>query len=646
MDYFQRTSAFLAFLLINAVALAQPKIGQQEIAAAFPNESAAFSKFSKNVEIFLKNGELSAEIEMVNQLAIIKEAASFNRSEEIPYDEHFLILKEIEAGTWLPNGSSFKFQAVKEMSDVQSMEGSTFYDSKRYKKFVYPAVSPGTFTECKYKYFVPDGVSLGSMTFELGVPVLDAELVVTVPTGVELGFQTFGEMENINYTKEQKGKSTIHRWVAKNIKPYKSKNFLQSDDRYRSSVYVFVRGYQAKKGWVDLFGTSKGLYEYNFQHIKQRVNEKPSAEIMRVVDSIKTVYSKPDDIARASYYWVQDHIRYIAFEYGLGGLIPRPADQVCQQKFGDCKDMANLLYSMLSYAGLPVYHTWIGTREIDFNYTELACPYSDNHMIATYKDESGKYVYLDATSSDIDYGFPSIFTQGKEAMIAIDATNFDLGVVPIVSASTNLVRDVVDIKLVEDNLIMTGNVEMHGFVKSTRMQTVKYKNPVDQKLEWLDILERGNNKNKLLDYKVKDISTKEKPVVVDYVLEIPDYVKILGDEMYINFNFDKAFTSLKPDTTDRKERVDYEFTFSDYTQYKMTIPEGYVLKKLPDNVLINTDYYQFDFRYKIENNQLIVEKSAAIKTITIPNEFITNYMTDLDKISQSFKQVVTFKKKA
>ena len=47
------------------------------------------------------------------------------------------------------------------------------------------------------------------------------------------------------------------------------------------------------------------------------------------------------------FYWVQDNIRYIAFEDGIMGFKPDAAQNVFKKKYGDCKGKANLLKEML-----------------------------------------------------------------------------------------------------------------------------------------------------------------------------------------------------------------------------------------------------------------------------------------------------------
>jgi len=68
--------------------------------------------------------------------------------------------------------------------------------------------------------------------------------------------------------------------------------------------------------------------------------------------------------ARSIFYWVQDNIRYIAFEDGYAGFVPQTVQDVFKNKYGDCKGMANLVTEMLKLAGLVVHMTWIGTKHL------------------------------------------------------------------------------------------------------------------------------------------------------------------------------------------------------------------------------------------------------------------------------------------
>ena len=59
--------------------------------------------------------------------------------------------------------------------------------------------------------------------------------------------------------------------------------------------------------------------------------------------------------------YVQQDIRYVAIELGIGGLQPHPAKEIYSHHYGDCKDKATLLSAMLKEVGVDSYYLSINT---------------------------------------------------------------------------------------------------------------------------------------------------------------------------------------------------------------------------------------------------------------------------------------------
>lgn len=79
----------------------------------------------------------------------------------------------------------------------------------------------------------------------------------------------------------------------------------------------------------------------------------------------------PRQQATIIYRWVQQRIHYVAFEDGMNGLVPAAASEVCRTRYGDCKGMSNLLHTLLRARGLDAHLSWVGTRMLPYNYSEL-----------------------------------------------------------------------------------------------------------------------------------------------------------------------------------------------------------------------------------------------------------------------------------
>ena len=60
--------------------------------------------------------------------------------------------------------------------------------------------------------------------------------------------------------------------------------------------------------------------------------------------------------------FVQHDIRYVAIELGIGGWQPHAAPDVFSHRYGDCKDKATLMRTMLREIGVESYHVVINTQ--------------------------------------------------------------------------------------------------------------------------------------------------------------------------------------------------------------------------------------------------------------------------------------------
>ena len=87
--------------------------------------------------------------------------------------------------------------------------------------------------------------------------------------------------------------------------------------------------------------------------------------------------------------------------------------------------MSNVLQTMLRAAGLDAHLAWIGTRDRPYTFNELPAAGSSDHMIvALYLADTT--LFLDGTANVNAFGFPSGFTQGKEALIAMDSATYNI----------------------------------------------------------------------------------------------------------------------------------------------------------------------------------------------------------------------------
>ena len=71
---------------------------------------------------------------------------------------------------------------------------------------------------------------------------------------------------------------------------------------------------------------------------------------------------KVENIKYSACQYVQSDIRYVAIELGIGGWQPHPAKDIYSNHYGDCKDKATLLSTMLKEIGVDSDYIVVNTR--------------------------------------------------------------------------------------------------------------------------------------------------------------------------------------------------------------------------------------------------------------------------------------------
>ena len=106
-----------------------------------------------------------------------------------------------------------------------------------------------------------------------------------------------------------------------------------------------------------------------------------SSEISQQVASITASAQTPLEKMKALASFVQHDIRYVAIELGIGGWQPHAASDVFAHRYGDCKDKATLLSSMLSRVGIDSFYVVINMERGSVNPQVPANIGAFNHVV-------------------------------------------------------------------------------------------------------------------------------------------------------------------------------------------------------------------------------------------------------------------------
>ncbi|HNP63614.1 MAG TPA: DUF3857 domain-containing protein [Woeseiaceae bacterium] len=167
--------------------------------------------------------------------------------------------------------------------------------------------------------------------------------------------------------------------------------------------------------WVTL-GTVGSDWDSVGNEYLEKIHDKIDVESVadRATRLVEGVSSMSRQVQILSAY-VQDEIRYEAIEFGRRAYIPKTARETIRDRYGDCKDHALLLYSMLQAVGIDASLALVNLQQS----VVPTLPNTDqfNHMIVAVTDDNGR-VFIDATDKDMRLGaLPPRSMAGNHALL-------------------------------------------------------------------------------------------------------------------------------------------------------------------------------------------------------------------------------------
>ena len=239
------------------------------------------------------------------------------------------------------------------------------YYSAREVVLTLPVLQPGDVVELRYR--VEDVAAQNDFAnyfgnlrgLASGIPTVRLDEVFITPASRTLHFRV--PSIPLEHEEHTEGTQHVERYAATDLAAIHSEPNMPGYTEV--SPYLLVSTFDS---WDDVGHFWWGLAA------EQLV---PDAGLIRTVHEL--VDDAPDvrtKVARI-YAWATDHVRYVGLELGIHGFQPYRVADIVQRGFGDCKDTASLLYTMLTIAGIDARVALVRTTrngEIDSSPPSLA----------------------------------------------------------------------------------------------------------------------------------------------------------------------------------------------------------------------------------------------------------------------------------
>lgn len=631
-----KKSCFAFFLILSVV----HAMGQEDWKAKFPTAEAVYTNILTEVTIQKQNGNWVAVSDHYEDLVFLTDNSIKMMSRGRIYHSTFNELKKWDAYTRLEGNKKLK---VTNTNTTRSSQDYIFYDDSKATSFDFAGVAVNTSRHMEYQLVHTDIHLLIPSYFERYFPVGEAEVRITFPSEIKMKYVLKGDQASkISFSESVKKGKTTWTFKAKDLVGHTSFPDAPDNSYYATHLIYYVEQIKNKDTWENFLSSPADLYRHSYEHIRN-INKEISSEIKTITDSITKGASTAEAKARKIYNWVQTNIKYVAFEEGMEGFIPRDASLVCSRRFGDCKDMTSILTAMLNYAGVPAYFTWIGTRDIPYDYTEVPLPISDNHMICAIKSGEN-FIFLDGTDNGCIFGFPPHSIQGKQAMISISEKEYKIVRVPVMPVEANTLNDSTFLELTENGMRGRLKISLKGYFAASLFSILSTMNEKDHSDYFKEQYARASNKIRFSNWKW-NITDDHSQAIISADLELPDYAKKLQDEWFLNLNLIKWFEHDRMDVEKRKIAVNYRFQSKFNIVTALKIPEGYKLNYIPKSETFKNEAWGFKMQYStIGNTVYLNQEYETDKLMTMPQQF-PDLNKVLEKLTPHYKQTIVLSKK-
>jgi len=333
-----------------------------------------------------------------------------------------------------------------------------------------------------------------------------------------------------------------------------------------------------------------------------------SPEIKETVKTLTAGKTSDTEKAKAIYYWVEGRTRYVALELGLSAFQPHPAAEVCRNRYGDCKDMATLLVTMLHEAGIKTaWPVLLGAGRTEPVHDYLAAPYFFNHAIVR-ADIDGKPYWFDSTAEMCPFGQIPGGDRGVDALVVRD------GVAAFETIPTGMPQDNRETTVTTVDLHPDGSADcrttIHLDGDSGLGARVQFRGLQDAQVKpgFQNMVSHLSPNATLSDYTLSPTGDRDKPVVFDLKYHAPLWAVKTGHLLILN---GKDMTSAPYDRAGRTFPIYESRTAQAEDDQVITLPPGYTLEDKPDEIHEKTAVGDFDETVTLDGSTLTIKLTVS-----------------------------------
>ena len=550
--------------------------------------------------------------------AVLNQLGNRQVINSIGYDDYIRV-KSAEVIVYDVNGKRIKRFRKKDFSDRHAVDNVSLYTDSRVMYLNYTPASYPYFIEIDFQVESSDNAFLPrwSPIKSYAQGVQKSEIRIKYDPLNKPRYNS-KNLEKYNISFNDDGEEL--RFSANKLLPLTYEELAPSASHIFPEVHFTLNNFRIKdksghaQDWAG-FGT---WVDKTLMQDESNLHPATISKVRSLVADETTVEGK----ARKVYQFVQDKVRYISIQIGIGGWQPMPVSDVDKLSYGDCKALTHYTKTLLDLVGVPSYYTLIHAGEDGEDITNDFASFQGNHAILAIPD-GDQITWLECTSQSTPYGFIGDFTDDRDALI-ITPQGGKIVRTKVYDAEENLQSSKINASLDENgNLSIDMTRTSRGLEYDPIYHLPRRKSEdIDRiyKNEWSYVNGLGIDKYQFTDNKEDIVFTE------NLNISVPNYGTTIGSDMFFTVNLLTQTQYVPPRIINRTQVLAIPKSYTHRDALEIMISDKHQISAMPEDVIIQSEFGSYSISFsKISNTKFKYQRELIINKGIYPKESYADY---------------------
>ena len=511
---------------------------------------------------------------------------------------------------------------------LPKVEGSELISDVKDKLLQIPAPDPGNIIGYEYEEEEQPMVLQTVWPFQREIPGHELHYSLQLPAGWEY------KASWINYpeAKPTQGGNNQWEWVVSDVKAIRKEAEMPPIEGVAGQMIIsfFPPGGASANGFSSWLGM--GNWYRNLTNGRRDASPEITQQVATITASARTPLEKMKALA----LFVQHDIRYVAIELGIGGWQPHAASEVFAHRYGDCKDKATLLSTMLGQAGIESFYVVINSERGSvtpqvpanvggFNHIVLAIKLpanvTDSSLVATIQHPRlGPLLYFDPTNELTPFGEIGGYLQANYGLL-VTTDGGELVELPRQPPAMNSIQRTAKMTL-DPTGTLTGEVSetrVGDRASSERWRLRTVTKSADRIKPIEDLLAGSLSLFSITKASIDNLNQTDQPFGFHYTFEARSYAKNAGGLLLVRPRVLGVKSSGILETKEARQfPIEFDGPSRDTDTFEIAIPTGYVVDDLPPAVDADYSFASYHAKTEVNGNLIHYSRTFEVKELSVP----------------------------